>query len=75
MQPMQVPGVSPLRGAKEAARSEPGGWLWVVLGLVGVGGLGVAIAYGNSLWSHRRKDRAMRQKRDEVVRENYRRGG
>jgi hypothetical protein len=55
--------------------SEPGGWLWVVLGLVGVGGLGVAIAYGNSVWSHRRKDRAMRQKRDEVVRENYRRGG
>jgi hypothetical protein len=40
-----------------------------------VGGLGIAIAYGNSLWSQRRKDRAMRQKRDEVVRENYRRGG
>ena len=55
--------------------SEPGGWLWVVLGVVGVGGLGLAIAYGNSLWNHRRKDRAMRQKQAEVVRENYRQGG
>ena len=60
---------------KEAAMIEPGGWFWVVLGVLGVGGLGLAIAYGNLLWSHRRKDRAIRQKRDQAVRENYRQGG
>jgi hypothetical protein len=55
--------------------SDPGGWLWVVLGLLGVGGLGLAIAYGNLLWSRRRKDRATRQHRNDVVHENYRKGG
>jgi hypothetical protein len=54
---------------------DTGGWLWVVLGLIGVGGLGVAIAYGNVLWSRRRKDWATRRERDVTVRENSRRGG
>jgi hypothetical protein len=40
--------------------SDPGGWLWVVLGVVGVGGLAVALAYGSVQWSRRRKDSATR---------------
>jgi len=55
--------------------SDPSGWLWLILGVVGIGGLAVAIAYGSAMWSRRRKDFAARQKRDEAVRENYRRGG
>jgi hypothetical protein len=55
--------------------SEPGGWLWVILGLIGVGGLGFAIAYGSALWGQRRKYRATRRERDETVRDNYRHGG
>jgi uncharacterized membrane protein YdfJ with MMPL/SSD domain len=56
----------------EAAMSDPSGWLWVILGVFGVGGLGIAIAYGSILWSRRRKDRATRQKQNEAVRELYR---
>jgi hypothetical protein len=52
--------------------SDPSGWLWLILGVFGVGGLGVAIAYGSILWSRRRKDRATRKKQDEAVRELYR---
>jgi hypothetical protein len=55
--------------------SEPGGWLWVILGLIGVGGLGFAIAYGSALWSHRRKDWAARRERDETVPDKHRHGG
>lgn len=29
--------------------SDESGWLWLILGLLGVGGLGVAIAYGQTL--------------------------
>jgi uncharacterized membrane protein YdfJ with MMPL/SSD domain len=54
--------------------SDPSGWLWAVLGILGVGGLGIAIAYGSILWSRRRKDRATRQKRDEATRKFYRQG-
>ena len=55
--------------------SDPSGWLWLVLGVVGVGGLAVALAYGSAWWSRRRKGPAARQRQDEAVRENYRRGG
>jgi hypothetical protein len=55
--------------------SDESGWLWLILGLLGVGGLGVAIAYGQTLWSQRRKDLATRRAREETVRENYRKGG
>jgi uncharacterized membrane protein YdfJ with MMPL/SSD domain len=55
--------------------SDPSGWLWMTLGLLGVGGLGVAIAYASLLWSRRRKDLATRRRRAEVVHENYRKGG
>jgi hypothetical protein len=39
-----------------------------------LGGFAVAIAYGQVLWSRRRKDRATRQKRNEATRELYRHG-
>jgi hypothetical protein len=70
----QESGRFPFAGRKETAMSDPGGWLWVVLGVVGVGGLAVAIAYSSILWSRRRKNRATRQKRDEATREIYRHG-
>ena len=37
-----------------------GGWLWAFLGIVGVGGLAIALAYGVHQWRHRRKDFATR---------------
>jgi len=52
-----------------------GGWLWVILGLIGVGGLGFAIAYGNALWSQRRTDPATKREQSETIRDNYRHGG
>jgi hypothetical protein len=55
--------------------SDPSGWLWLILGVVGVGGLAIALAYGSAWWSRRREGFAARQKQDEAVRENYRRGG
>ena len=55
--------------------SDESGWLWLILGLLGVGGLGIAIAYGQTLWSQRRKDLVARRAREETVRENYRQGG
>jgi hypothetical protein len=54
---------------------EASGWLWVILGLVGVCGLAVAIAYGNARWLKRRKDWATKQEQDETIRDNYRHGG
>lgn len=55
--------------------SEPGGWLWAVLGVIGVGGLGAAIAYGAMQWRQRPNDAATREHREEVTRANYRSGG
>jgi len=54
---------------------EPGGWLWAILGVFGIGGLAVAPAYGSVMWSRRRKDWAMRQAQNEAVCDNYRHGG
>jgi hypothetical protein len=54
---------------------EPGGWLWAIIGVFGIGGLAVALAYGNALWNRRRKDWDTRRAQAETVRENYRRGG
>jgi hypothetical protein len=64
-----------LKGAKEAAVSDPSGWLWLIIGVIGVGGLALAIAYGNALWSQRRKDWATKREQNETIRDNYRHGG
>jgi hypothetical protein len=55
--------------------SDPSGWLWLAIGVIGVGGLAVAIAYGNALWSQRRKDWATKREQNETIRDNYRHGG
>jgi hypothetical protein len=52
-----------------------GGWLWAFLGIVGVGGLAIALAYGVHQWRHRRKDFATRAARDHATRQVYRQGG
>ena len=55
--------------------SDPSGWIWAFLGIVGVGGLGVAIVYAANQWRHRRKDLATRIETDRATREFYRQGG
>jgi hypothetical protein len=50
--------------------SDPSGWLWVITAVVGLGGLGLAIAYGSSMWL--RRGSVARQVQDATVRENYR---
>jgi hypothetical protein len=60
---------------REMVMSDPSGWLWVMIGVFGIGGLGVALAYGNSLWSRKRMDAATRDEQEKTVRDNYRQGG
>lgn len=55
--------------------SDSSGWLWAIIGVFGIGGLAVALAYGNSVWSRKRMDSATRREQAERVRENYRHGG
>jgi hypothetical protein len=52
-----------------------GGLLWAFLGIVGIGGLGLGIAYAINEWRHRRKDFATRAARDRATHEVYRQGG
>jgi hypothetical protein len=54
---------------------EPGGWLWAIIGVFGIGGMAIGLVYGTAMWSRRRKDWAMRRDQAETVRENYRQGG
>jgi len=54
--------------------SDPSVWIWAFLGIVGVGGLGVAIVYAANQWRHRRKDLATRIETDRATREVYRAG-
>ena len=35
--------------------SDPSGWLWALLAILGVGGLGLGIAYSSARWSQRRR--------------------
>jgi Flp pilus assembly protein TadB len=52
-----------------------GGWLWLILDVVGVALLAAALIYATMLWRRRRRDTATRRARDESTREVYRRGG
>jgi len=52
--------------------SDPSGWLWAVLAVLGIGGLGLGIAYSSALRSRRRRGSITKQEQDEVVRDNYR---
>jgi len=50
--------------------SDPSGWLWVIIAVLGIGGLGLGIAYGSNMWL--RRGSIARQVQDATVRENYR---
>lgn len=52
--------------------SDPSGWLWVIIGVLGVGGLGLAIAYASALRRRWRKTPETQQAEDEATRELYR---
>ncbi len=52
--------------------SDPSGWIWAFLGIVGIGRLGAAIAYAINQWRHRRKDLATRIETERATREVYR---
>ena len=44
--------------------------LWVLIAVLGIGGLGLCVAYGNSMWL--RRGSIARRVQDATVRENYR---
>jgi flagellar basal body-associated protein FliL len=54
---------------------EGGGWLWLIIDVVAVAVLAAGLIYGMTMWRRHRKSRAERHMQEEVVRENYRRGG
>ena len=49
--------------------SDPGGWWWVILGVLAIGGLGVAIAYGNYIRLRRGSiaQKCKTQKRGKII--------
>jgi hypothetical protein len=51
--------------------SDPSGW-WVILGVLGVGGLGLTIAYASAVWRRRRKNQLTQQAKDQATHELYR---
>ena len=50
-----------------------GGWMWFVIDVIGVTILGVAIAYGTSMWNRRPRDPESLRRTEEATRELYRR--
>ena len=50
--------------------SDPSGRSWVIIAVLGLGGLGLALAYGSSMWL--RRGSVARQVQHATVRENYR---
>ncbi|HXG80146.1 MAG TPA: hypothetical protein VNJ31_12525 [Methyloceanibacter sp.] len=52
-----------------------GGWLWLIIDVLGAAVLAAAMIYGVLQWRKHRSNRAERRAMDEKVRENYRRGG
>lgn len=55
--------------------TDPSGWLWALIDIVGVLALAGALVYATILWRQRRKDPRARAERERSVRDNYRRGG
>jgi hypothetical protein len=54
---------------------DQGGWLWAVINIAFVAGLGAALAYGIFAWRRRSRDRAVEQVRDLATLRNYEQGG
>jgi hypothetical protein len=51
-----------------------GGWLWLVIDVIGVAALAGTIIYATMMWRRRRKDPAFKRRQEEAIRENYRQG-
>jgi hypothetical protein len=51
--------------------SDAGGWLWLLIDVVLVGGLGIGIAYGIIAYRHRRRDPGMESVRDAATHRAY----
>ena len=60
---------------KDLVMSDLSGGLWAIIGVFGIGGLDVALAYGNSLCSRKRMDTATRHEQAKTEREKYTQGG
>jgi threonine/homoserine/homoserine lactone efflux protein len=54
---------------------EGGGWLLLIIDLLGAAFLAAALIYGIFMWRRRPKSPADERAREEAVRGNYRRGG
>jgi hypothetical protein len=54
---------------------DQGGWLWAVINIAFVAGLGAALAYGIFAWRRRSRDGAVEQVRDRATLRNYEQGG
>jgi hypothetical protein len=48
--------------------TDPSGWLWALIDIVGVVALAGALVYATLLWRRRRKDSVARAEREETVR-------
>jgi hypothetical protein len=59
---------------RRLAMSDAGGWLWLIIDILGVAVLAGALIYGTMMWRHRRKDWPMKHAQEQVTREHYRRG-
>lgn len=52
---------------------EAGGWLWLIIDVIGIAILAAAMIWGTMQWRRRRRSRATEQRRNEATRELYRR--
>ena len=51
--------------------SDAGGWLWLLIDVILVAGLGIGLVYGIMAWRRRRRDPAMESVRDAATRRAY----
>jgi protein-S-isoprenylcysteine O-methyltransferase Ste14 len=54
--------------------SDAGGWLWLVIDVIGVVVLGAAIAYGIWQWRSRSRNPSLERAREEATKRLYERG-
>jgi hypothetical protein len=64
----------PSRKAKELKMEYPAGWLWVLIG-IGVIVLGAVIVWNIQVQRQRRLSAPEKREQNEVIKENYQKGG
>jgi len=57
----------------QAMDSDASGWLWLVIDVLMVAGLGVALLYGSMLWRRRRRSRALEKVSERATAQLYER--